>query len=86
MTDTSAVQKQKALASIKGLVLSDCIAFFDARASERDKKIADLVEAIDAELEVDNALISEGDDNGAYVLCWAWVSFSGTDFDKEPEA
>ena len=29
--------------------------------------------------------ISEGDDNGAYVRCWCWVSFEGTDLDKESE-
>jgi hypothetical protein len=26
--------------------------------------------------------ISEGDDNGAYVRAWFWVSFEGTDLDK----
>lgn len=40
------------------------------------------------ELEIDgNAVVSEdledGDENGAYVLAWQWVSFEGTKFDKE---
>lgn len=37
----------------------------------------------DGELEVDdNATISEGDDNGAYVQAWLWVDFSGTELNK----
>lgn len=31
----------------------------------------------------DNAKISEGDDNGAYVQAWVWVNFAHTPFDKE---
>lgn len=39
----------------------------------------------DSDLEIDhNAVISEGDDNGAYVLAWTWFSFDGTKFDKDP--
>lgn len=34
----------------------------------------------------DNAIVSEGDDNGAYVEAWVWVSFSGTPYDKDPDA
>ena len=38
----------------------------------------------DGKLEIDNdAEISEGDHNGAYVQAWVWVSFAGTEFDKE---
>lgn len=34
-------------------------------------------------IEIDgDAIVSEGDDNGAYVAAWVWVSFDGTDFDK----
>lgn len=34
-------------------------------------------------LELDsNAKVSEGDDNGAYVQVWMWVSFEGTELDK----
>lgn len=40
----------------------------------------------DGEVEVDdNAAVSEGDDNGAYVQAWVWVDFSGTPFDKGPK-
>ena len=31
----------------------------------------------------EDAVISEGDDNGCYVAAWLWVDFSGTPFDKE---
>ena len=31
----------------------------------------------------DDAKISEGDNNGAYVQAWVWVPFSGTELDKE---
>lgn len=31
-----------------------------------------------------NVMVSEGEDNGAYVRAWVWVSFEGTDLDKEP--
>jgi hypothetical protein len=38
----------------------------------------------DGELELDdNAKVSEGDDNGAYVQTWMWVPFDGTPLDKE---
>lgn len=30
--------------------------------------------------------VSEGDDNGAYVLGWVWVDFEGTALDKAGEA
>lgn len=36
----------------------------------------------EGELEIDeNAVISSGDDNGAYVQAWLWVDFAGTDLD-----
>lgn len=35
------------------------------------------------EISIDaNAEVSEGDDNGAYVAAWVWVSFYQTDLDK----
>ena len=38
----------------------------------------------EGDLEIDdNVVISEGDDNGAYVMTWQWVAFDGTKFDKE---
>mgnify|MGYP006899559944 CR=1 FL=1 len=59
--------------------------------SDRDQKIIDLaIEQClftDGETELgnegDTAMVSEGDDNGAYVRAWVWVSFAGTDLDKE---
>jgi len=39
----------------------------------------------DGELEIDdNAVVSHGEDNGAYVQAWVWVGFGGTRFDKYP--
>jgi hypothetical protein len=41
----------------------------------------------DGEIEVDeSAIVSEGDDNGAYVSAWLWVPFEGTALDKDLEA
>lgn len=38
----------------------------------------------EGEVEIDdNAKLSEGDDNGAYVQAWVWVPFEGTKFDRE---
>lgn len=38
---------------------------------------------IDGACEIDNdALLSEGDDNGCYVQAWVWVDFAGTSLDK----
>ena len=59
--------------------------------SERDEMIIDLaIEQglfTDGEVELgnegDTAMVSEGDDNGAYVRAWVWVDFAGTDLDKE---
>lgn len=31
----------------------------------------------------DNALVSDGADNGVYVAAWVWVPFDGTKFDRE---
>jgi hypothetical protein len=31
----------------------------------------------------DDAVVSEGSDNGAYVEGWIWLSFSGSPLDKE---
>lgn len=41
--------------------------------------------AREGELEFDNdAVASEGDDNGAYLQAWVWVDFDGTSLDKNP--
>ncbi len=53
----------------------------------RDEQIRDLARdthGSGGHLEIDdNAIVSEGDDNGCYVAAWVWLSFSGTKFDKE---
>jgi hypothetical protein len=37
-------------------------------------------------VEVDSkSVVSNGDDNGCYVSAWSWVSFKGTDLDKDDE-
>ena len=47
--------------------------------------LADQLER-EGELEFDeSAVVSEGDDNGAYVQAWVWVSFEGTHLDKVKE-
>lgn len=33
----------------------------------------------------EDAIVSEGSDNGAYVAAWVWTRFEGTPLDKEPE-
>lgn len=73
--------KQEALAAIEGLEFSDVFRFFNDKATDRDKAIADMV-ATDDELEVDGAITSEGGDNGSWVLAWTWVDFNGTPFTK----
>ncbi|WP_321967149.1 hypothetical protein [Burkholderia cepacia] len=41
----------------------------------------------DGETEIDDSsIVSEGNDNGAYVLAWVWCSFEGTALDKEVDA
>jgi hypothetical protein len=41
----------------------------------------------DGTIEIDpKALVSEGEDNGAYVQAWVWVDFAGTDLDREKPA
>lgn len=32
-----------------------------------------------------NVMVSEGEDNGAYVRAWVWISFEGTFLDKNTE-
>ena len=59
--------------------------------ARRDAIIAHARELHQCEGEVeidDNAVLSEGDDNGCYVAAWIWIDFNGTPFDKtngEPE-
>jgi hypothetical protein len=75
-------EKQAALAAIEGLTFGDALLFFNNKATDREKDIAELAEWRDETFERDDHIISEGDDNGAYVLGWRWVSFAGTEFDK----
>jgi hypothetical protein len=54
---------------------------------EREEAIrnlaVDLPESLTEKVSIDgDAVVSEGDDNGAYVLAWLWVPFEGTPFDK----
>lgn len=55
----------------------------------RDNEIRALASEMhhrDGELEIDpDAIVSEGDDNGAYVAAWVWVDFSCTELDKDNE-
>lgn len=37
------------------------------------------------DMEHPEALVSLGEDNGAYVQAWVWVSFDGTELDKTEE-
>lgn len=54
---------------------------------ERDTYILATRLARDGELEVDaRASISMGDDNGAYVSMFRWISFYGTPLDQENQA
>ena len=69
------------------LTIADCVGAASAAQNYPDR-VAEIVElaydaASDGELELaDDAIISEGDDNGAYVSAWVWVSFAGTRLDK----
>ena len=57
------------------------------QAEERRCEIIELAQeqrAIEGAVEIDdNALLSEGADNGCYVAAWVWVDFARTKFDKE---
>lgn len=56
--------------------------------SKRDRDVIALAHeqrARDGDIEFDqDAKVSEGDDNGAYVQAWVWIDFSGTELDKVP--
>lgn len=57
--------------------------------TDRDKQIVALAREQherDGEIEFDDpVIVSEGEDNGAYVQAWIWVDFSGTPLDKSEE-
>jgi hypothetical protein len=60
--------------------------------SDREKQIYAIADEqgihTPGETEIDvpgPAEISEGEDNGAYIITWSWVDFAGTAFDKNVE-
>lgn len=69
----------------------------DAKELDRAKRIIELARDqhhSEGSVEVDDfdelmnpadavGKVSEGDDNGAYVMAWVWVDFAGTGLDKE---
>ena len=61
----------------------------DISKDERNDRIREMAHDFyhrEGEIEIDfNAVVSEGNDNGAYVQAWVWVSFAGTDLDKEKD-
>lgn len=74
-----------------GLTFGDCInAFPPTTNAERAYVAAAQSEGRDGDLEIDsNAVVSLGDDPGAYVMAWVWVDDSSiwsgpTDSDGEP--
>lgn len=60
---------------------------YEERQARREKVLALARKQLplrEGELELDDGdQISEGSDNGAYVQVWAWVSFEGTELDKD---
>jgi hypothetical protein len=80
--------KQNALAAIEGLTLYDCLNFFDESSDQRANDIVELCDTDDFAtdtyhtFEIDTYHTSEGEDNGAYVLGWLWISFEGSKLSK----
>lgn len=53
---------------------------------QRIVALAQEMHSEDGQWEIDeDAVVSEGEGNGAYVQAWVWVPFEGTEFDKEKE-
>ncbi len=73
---------QSAEALTDGGLCADC--HFDAE--ERRCEIIELARQEhqqDGEVEIDdNAILSEGNENGCYVQAWVWLDFDQTKFDK----
>lgn len=60
-----------------GLTLSDCLRAFSALPGTDAQRYVDAARAYHAsdELEIaDEGVVSEGDDPGAFVLAWVWVT------------
>lgn len=67
-------------------VRASAAAFAPPSDEDRDVYVMAKWSGREGELEVDsNAVISRGDDNGAYVGAFVWVNFSGTHLDVEEE-
>ena len=77
--------KQSAEALMDGGLCENC----HTQAEDRRLEIIELAREqreIEEAVEIDNnALLSEGNENGCYVAAWVWVDFAGTTFDKEKE-
>lgn len=58
--------------------------------TERRRQILEMARRqfqVEGTLEIDNnAKISDGDDNGAYVAAWVWASFENTPLDREADS
>lgn len=78
--DTEAFDKIKA--AVDALDKSN-----DERDCEREAKVIDCLPdrfRCSDDIDIDDSpIISEGDDNGAYVQAWIWAPFAGTELDKE---
>lgn len=78
--------------AIAALAATDRVALANApEDEERRQKIIAIARddhCKDGVIEIDDdAVVSEGDDNGAYVQAWVWVSFADTELDKDkPDA
>lgn len=46
--------------------------------------VSDQYDSDDVEVDGDG-VVSEGEDNGAFVRAWVWVSFANTPLDKDAE-
>lgn len=88
---TEAIQEYRnSIMTLVQAVRANCDALAFAATSpeerERNEKIRSLARAHAREgvVEIDEgALVSEGDDNGAYVAAWVWADFASTDLDKD---
>ena len=76
---------QSADALTEGGICENC----RAQSEERRCEIIELAQEqreIEGAVEIDdNALLSEGTDNGCYVAAWVWVDFARTKFEKQKE-
>lgn len=78
-------RKAAALAAITDLNFGDVTRFFAEKNEEpfavglaRDQWEKE------GEIEIDDyAIVSNGSDNGAYVMAWVWVDYADTEYDKD---